>query len=93
MSIFNFPTPEPPEGAPAKKPVTVNELRHLFFLVDTVLRNTARRQTYTAEQVQDLLLDVRNLLDRLSSPAVLVELAEGLYAEAKELAAEVKGES
>ena len=67
------------------EPVKANDLRHLFFLVDSAIRNTTKRQSYTADQVQDLLLEVRYVLESLTSPTVLISLAREFYEEAQAL--------
>jgi hypothetical protein len=91
MSIFGFEPPAPPPEPEPKKPVSLNELRHLLYLVDLVLRNTTQRQSYSSEEVQDLLFDIRNLLDNLTSPTVLLDLTRELYADAKKHHKEVGG--
>jgi hypothetical protein len=87
MPDFGFPPPPPPPPAPSVPPVPINlnALRSAIKLVDNSLRLCSKdpRSTYTAKDVKDLLLDVRNVLDHLTSPSVLLGVAVELNDEAK----------
>lgn len=89
MSDYGFaaaPTPPPPPPPPTPKvPIVLNDLRLAIRQVDDSLRlcSMDSRSIYTAKDVQNLLLDVRNTLDRLTSATVLVGVAVELNDEAK----------
>lgn len=88
MTTPPLPNPKIP---PPVQPVTASDLRHTFLLVDAALANTAKRKQYSADQVADMLLDIRNMLDRLSSPSTLIYLAKELYDETRSFERRVTG--
>lgn len=93
MSIFGFEQPAPTNASPAEKPAPVKlaDLRAAIDAIDAVLHHSNRRQTYSSVEIQDLLLDVRVYLDRLTSPTVLLKLTKELYLDAKQQHDEITG--
>lgn len=84
-------TPEPAKPAEPARPVSVHELRQAIDLVDDrLLKASSGRTTFTAREVTDLLLDVRFVLDSLTSPSTLVAVAKELYAEARAFGQELR---
>lgn len=75
-------TPPPPPERPS---TPAGEIRHAIGLVDRKLResNIEGRMFFSPREVQDLLLDVRNVLDRLTSPALLIHAAQEIAGETK----------
>jgi uncharacterized protein YprB with RNaseH-like and TPR domain len=74
MSDFGF---NPPPPAEPREPTTLNELRSLIGEVDRMLQLCSKdhRSIYTAKDVQNLLLDIRSGLDRMTSTTVLLGIA------------------
>jgi len=72
FGLLPITEPEPP----------ADEIRRLIALVDQKLTRASikGRTTFSATEVQDLLLDVRLELERLTSPAHLVSVAADIAA-------------
>lgn len=80
---FNFgmlPPPPPPEPS-----TPADDVRLAIGLVDRKLgeSNLPGRMFFSPREVQDLLLDVRNTLERFTSPAYLIGAAQQIAAETK----------
>lgn len=85
MADYGFIPPTAPAPLPPREPAKLNDLRAAIATVDDSLRLCSKdhRSIYTAKDVQNLLLDVRSVLDRLTSPSVLLGIAVELNDESK----------
>lgn len=95
MSIFGFEAPEPVRPAavepwaPPPAPASVAELRDMIEHIDRKLIAIRHRTVFTEREATNLLLDVRNMLERLTSPMTLVHIALQITRETKQLAKEL----
>lgn len=88
LGLGSPPPPPPEHNLPAGKPATLNELRELLAIVDGKLAEATRmgnRAFFTRKEVIDLLLDVRSLLDRLTAPITLINIAQQISQENRAL--------
>lgn len=79
---FNFGLTPPPPGP---EPTAAGIIRTAIDVIDRQLRQAAvpGRMFFSPTEVQDLLLDARNVLDTLTSPANLVAAAQEIASETK----------
>lgn len=76
-----------PPDPPAEPETPADVIRHAVALVDLKLAQSAMpsRMFFSPREVQDLLLDVRNVLDSLTAPSQLVLAAQQIARETKGL--------
>lgn len=87
------PEPEKPANDPyPRPPVTVNEIRIAKAQIEEALKGATNKSRlyYGPSEVQNLLLDAYSILDRLTSPAQLVAMAQQLVKESKDLWTELR---
>ena len=75
-------------GLPPGSPATLSEMRELLAVVDSKLAEANRmggRIHFTRKEVLDLLLDVRSLLDRMTAPITLINMAQQISQENRAL--------
>lgn len=72
-------------GLTPRPPVTTNELRRMIGVIDFKLKESTLpgRLFFSPREMQDLLLDVRNMLDTLTSPSNLVAIAAEIAGEGR----------
>lgn len=87
MPDYGFTPPPPPIVHPPRPAATLNDLRLCLGQVDFALAVAGKdsRTIFTAKDIINLLLDIRNTLDRLTSTTTLLSIAVELNDETRAL--------